>query len=208
MSEISEKIADGLHKISQAIRTNEWDCASKEELTPTQAEILSILRGNDKSCQVKVKDVAAQLGVTMPTAVDSINALCRKGFIEKTKSQEDKRARLLTLSPKGKNAAKGIANWRQFLHHAVDELDSPEQTNMLKGLIKIVCQLQRQKKVSVANMCITCKFFQAFAHKNFTNPHHCHYVDSPFGDQNLRIFCPDFEEAENEDQEQRWLARG
>ena len=208
MSEVAEKIAEGLQKISQAIRTNEWDCAFKEELTPTQAEILSTLHGNGKGSQVKVKDVAAKLGVTMPTAVDSINALCRKGFIKKTKSEEDKRARLLALSPKGRNAAKGISNWTQFLQDAIDELDSPEQSSMLKGLIKIVLQLQQQKKISVANMCITCKYFQAFAHKKSTNPHHCHYVNLPFGDENLRIFCPDHEDAENDDEEHRWLAHG
>ena len=203
MSELSKKIAFGFHKIGLAIRHGEWDAGFKNQLTPTQAKILSILQEARPDKRIRAKDVASEMGVSMPTAVESIQALCRKGLIRKEPSQQDKREKFLLLLPKGKVAAKQADEGLLFLQQAIESLDTEDQAVLLKGMITIVRELQKQNKLSVAHMCVSCEYFEAYAHKGAAYPHHCHYVDLPFGTPELHIECPDYEAAKNDIQEKR-----
>ena len=46
-------------------------------------------------------------------------------------------------------------------------------------------------------MCLTCRFFVSRAHPaDPVRPHHCNFVDQPFGDAELRVTCPDHETAD------------
>jgi hypothetical protein len=44
-------------------------------------------------------------------------------------------------------------------------------------------------------MCVSCRFFRPFQHDDLARPHHCAFVDAPFGDGELRLDCPDFQTA-------------
>jgi hypothetical protein len=48
---------------------------------------------------------------------------------------------------------------------------------------------------SVVKMCLTCRFFDGYAHPGAADPHHCRLVDAPFGHQLLRLRCPEQEPA-------------
>jgi hypothetical protein len=43
-------------------------------------------------------------------------------------------------------------------------------------------------------MCVFCTYFRPNVHKSATAPHHCAYIDKAFGDAELRVDCPDYEE--------------
>ena len=51
--------------------------------------------------------------------------------------------------------------------------------------------LQEKGRIPVARMCVSCRFFQPFRHDNPARPHHCAFVDAAFGDEELRLDCPD-----------------
>ena len=45
-------------------------------------------------------------------------------------------------------------------------------------------------------MCVSCRFFQPHAHpEDAERPHHCAFVDAPFGDRALRVDCPEHDAA-------------
>jgi len=81
---------------------------------------------------------------------------------------------------------------------------SEEQTIFLRGLIKIIRKLQAQGQLSIAKMCVTCAFFQPNRYANSDRPHHCAFVNAPFGDRNLRLNCPEHVAAEAEVAQQNW----
>ena len=64
--------------------------------------------------------------------------------------------------------------------------------------------LQTRGRIPVARMCVSCRFFQPFRHDHPTTPHHCAFVDAPFGDGELRLGCPDHAAAPAEQAERTW----
>jgi hypothetical protein len=73
----------------------------------------------------------------------------------------------------------------------VEGLDSEEQAALLRILVKMIRVLQDQGAIPVARMCASCRFFRPHAHPDPDRPHHCAFVDAPFGDRELRLECPD-----------------
>ena len=83
---------------------------------------------------------------------------------------------------------------------AADELSDAERKALLRTLIKMIRALHEQGMIPVARMCPTCRFFQPFVYDDPNAPHHCGYVNAPFGDRLLRIECAEHERAGKEQQ--------
>ncbi|WP_313529578.1 helix-turn-helix domain-containing protein [Shinella sp.] len=72
------------------MRADEWANANELGLNPTQLSILALLEGRKDG--LGVKDIEAHLGVSQPSATDSINALEKKGHVEKRTGPTDARS--------------------------------------------------------------------------------------------------------------------
>jgi DNA-binding MarR family transcriptional regulator len=193
VNEIDHHILIGLEKIGMALKSQSWQDAGQQGLTPTQGQILNLLVSNGG---VGLSEIAKNLGVTAATASDAIAALVDKGLVQKTRSPTDGRAIEITLTNPGQQAAGQTATWSNFLLTSMDELTAEEKVIFLRGLIKIIKKLQEQGKISVAKMCVTCSFFQPDRYPNSEQPHHCGLVDAPFADGNLRITCAEHVSAD------------
>jgi hypothetical protein len=66
--------------------------------------------------------------------------------------------------------------------------------------------LQERGRIPVARMCVSCTFFRPFRHDDRARPHHCAFVDAPFGDGELRLDCPDHAAAPTEQAARTWHA--
>jgi hypothetical protein len=89
---------------------------------------------------------------------------------------------------------------------AVGELSAAEQAAFLRGLVTMIRTLQEKGRIPVARMCVTCRFFRPFRHDDPARPHHCAFVDAPFGDGQLRLDCPDHAAAPAEQAAATWQA--
>jgi DNA-binding MarR family transcriptional regulator len=196
----AQNISIGLAKIGLVLKSQSWQDAGQQGLTPTQGQILALLV--DKS--LRLSDIVNNLSVTAATASDAVTTLVDKGLVQKGKSPRDGRALSITLTAAGVQAAKKTASWDDFLLCAVDELTEAERTIFLRSLIKIIRKLQENGQISVANMCINCTFFQPYRYDDPAYPHHCSLVNSPFGDRHLRINCPEQIPADNKTEVQNW----
>lgn len=194
-------IATGLAKIGTFLRTSQWRRADTAALTPTQAQILVHLAARGPA---RVTAIAAEIGVTQPTASDAVAALVRKGHVRKKADPADARATRLHPTPAGRHAAAELAVWPDALLGAVDELSPAEQAVFLKGLTRMIRSLQVQGAIPVQRMCATCRFFKPHAHPDAARPHHCGFVDAAFGDAALRLDCDDYEEAAVGTQREVW----
>jgi DNA-binding MarR family transcriptional regulator len=186
VNQIDYHILIGLEKIGMAIKSQSWQDAGQQGLTPTQGQILNLLVNTGG---IRLSDVAKNLEVTAATASDAVASLVEKGLVQKTRSLADGRAIAITLTSLGQQMSGQTATWSNFLLTTLDELTSEEKVIFLRGLIKIIQKLQEQGKISVAKMCVTCHFFQSDRYPNSNQPHYCGLVDAPFADGNLRIFC-------------------
>ncbi len=197
-------VVTGLAKIGLALRHGAWQSGARAGLTPTQAQILGLLRF--RAGVTRVADLARELAVTQPTVSDAVSALVAKGLVERRPLRSRGRSAALALTPAGERAADEGAGWADFLLAGVDALDARERALLLRALVKIVRTLQRQGRIPVARMCVDCRFFRPYVHDDPESPHHCQLVDAPFGDGRLRIDCADHEALDDEQADEVWLA--
>jgi DNA-binding MarR family transcriptional regulator len=179
-------VATGLAKIGLVLRHEAWRARGASGLTPTQGQILALLRARGEEATLGA--LAAELGVSAPTASDAVAALVAKGLVRKHRG----RTLALALTPAGRREAKRAARWPDVLLEAVDALSPTEQAVFLRGLATMIRVLQERGRIPVARMCATCSFFRPHVHPDPERPHHCAYADVAFGDRQLRLDCADW----------------
>lgn len=114
-----------------------------------------------------------------------------KGLLCKGKATDDRRAIALTLTHAGQQRAEQVLGGSAFLQTAIAALSPEEQVKLLQSLTQIIKTLQEQGQISVTRMCLTCRYFRPNVYTDAETPHHCDFVDAPFGDRQLQVNCPD-----------------
>jgi DNA-binding MarR family transcriptional regulator len=199
---LDKRVTTGLAKIGIALKQQAWVEAGGRGLTPTQGQVLALLRANPGGLRLGV--LAEQLGVTAATTSDSVTALQRKGLVAKEPTAGDGRGVAVVLTPTGSREAAAAAAWPDFLLEAVDALSAAEQATFLRALVAMIRTLQEKGRIPVARMCVSCRFFQPFRYEDPIRPHHCAFVDAPFGDAELRLDCPDHQTAPADQAAHNW----
>lgn len=102
------------------------------------ANDMHVIEAIDMGGAKNMTSVAKALGVTTGTLTIAINSLVKKGYVDRVRSEEDRRVVLISLSEKGKRA---------FLHHQqfhekminviIGELSEEEQVVLEKALTKL-----------------------------------------------------------------------
>ena len=197
------KIVTGLSKVALALKSHSWKEAGGMGLTPTQGQILVHLNLGSKD-SLRLSELANALGVTLPTCSNSVDSLVEKNLVTKSRSSADKRNLVLSLTKKGQREAVKSAGWPDFLIGAVDALDSDEKAVFLRSLLKMIRTLQEQGEISVSRMCVSCVYFQPHVNEDGRRPHHCAFVNAPFGDGDLRLECADHEMNSPEESGRVW----
>lgn len=198
---INHRLREALSRVATVLRVDDWERAKRAGINPTQLSILDLLEGRKDG--LGVKEIAAHLGVSQPTATDSINALERKGFVVKRPIAGDRRAVAVGLTDEGR-ALLGPAALEGATGEAVAALDGEEQERLLLTLVKLIREFQKTDAIPVQRMCTTCKYFVPFAHRGEAQPHHCNFVDAAFGQRDIRIDCRDHQTADPASRAATW----
>jgi DNA-binding MarR family transcriptional regulator len=191
---VNHRIREGLSRVAMAMRSDDWQRAKVPGLNPTQLSILELLESRKHG--MGVKDVAANLGVSQPTATDSIAALERKGFLSKHGDEHDRRAVNVAIMAEGLSALQAGGASEGVAAQAVDALNDREQEELLITLVKMIRHLQAIDAIPIQRLCTTCRYFAPFIHADATRPHHCNFVNAAFGQRDIRIDCRDHETAD------------
>lgn len=75
--------------------------------------------------------VAKSLSITVGTLTIAINNLVKKGYVNRVRSQEDRRVVLISLSEKGRQAYEHHEKFHEEMVHAVLENFSEDETQIL-----------------------------------------------------------------------------
>lgn len=102
------------------------------------ANDMHVIEAIDMEEARNMSSVARSLGVTTGTMTIAVNSLVKKGYVERARSEEDRRVVLVSLSEKGKRA---YLHHRQFheqmIEAIVEELSEEEQAVLEKALVKL-----------------------------------------------------------------------
>lgn len=187
---VAQRTIDGLAKICTALRSQSWQGAESQGLTPTQGQILALLLSKPNE-GTRLSAIAEGIATSPATASDAISTLVQKKFVSRERAADDRRAIAVRLTTEGRQQAKRVKNWPDFLLNAVEAIPAEEQAVFFKGLTTIIQRLQEEDKIPVSRMCVTCHYFTPHAYDDLERPHHCNLVDAPFGSRDLRLDCPE-----------------
>ncbi len=82
--------------------------------------------------------VAARLGVTLATLTTAVGKLAKKGFVERVRSEDDRRKVLVSLTKKGRQVyrAHGLFH-HQMIDEALADLSEEEERIFADALMKV-----------------------------------------------------------------------
>lgn len=114
----------------KAIRTSEFG-----DLTSNDMHIIETVGIKEEK---NMSAVAKSLSVTTGTLTIAMNSLVKKGYVERVRSQEDRRVVLLSLSPKGRKAYEHHKVFHENMIKAtVDKLSEEEKNILAKALVNL-----------------------------------------------------------------------
>lgn len=189
--DLDAKLAAALERTGQALRVQLWDTGRRHALTPTQLQVLLRL-ARDPPARRRVGALAAELDLSHPTVSDSLAVLRRKQLAE---PEAGRRGAPLRLTTRGREVASAVAGWHEPVLTALGRLDPGEKERALRLLLDLIAGLQRAGIVTVARMCVTCRFFRPDQHAGARARHHCALLDIPLSGADLRVDCPEHEQA-------------
>ena len=191
--DVDSKVIAALERLGEVFRLLLREEAQEHNLSPIQARFLVYLLHHGVELR-RVSQLAREFGLTQATVSDAVGSLEAKGFICREPWPEDRRVVTLRLTPEGELLAAELSAWadpvREHLRYS-----SPEESEVvMRFLMRLIGSLQRSGVITVARMCVTCRFFQPDIHPaDADSPHHCGLLDVPLAGSDLRIDCPEHE---------------
>jgi DNA-binding MarR family transcriptional regulator len=187
--DLDAKLAAALERVGQALRVQMWDKAKQHGLSPTQLQVLLRLAA-DPPASRRIGTLAGELDVTHPTVSDAVAVLSRKGLVAR---ETPSRRAAVMLSERGRAVAGELVDWNASTRRRLAGFPGLEKEMTLRLLLDLIAGLQRFGVITVARMCVTCRFFRRDLHADATRPHHCALVDMPMADGELRVDCAEHE---------------
>lgn len=200
--ELQARLLEGLERVASVLRADARKTSAPYGLNPAQDALLRLLLG--RPAGLRVRALAEHLGVRQPTVTDSAIALERKGLVRRHADPADARATVVKATPEA-SLQRGMKMSSQAAD-ALADLSEAEQISLLKILIKVIRSLQLHGAIPPQRLCITCKYFRPNVHPEPDAPHHCAFVNAPFGDRALRLDCAEHEPAGTAEAARNWDA--
>jgi DNA-binding MarR family transcriptional regulator len=190
---LPHRLATGLARVAVAMHVAADDPAAGLERTLAQQQLLLLL--SQRREVYTLAELAADVGMTVPATEASIETLVREGLVAVGPAAASPRDAPVIITDRGRAQAPELLHWASDLLAELSKLDEVGQRQLLQVVTSHIRQLQRQGRIPVVKMCLTCRFFDGYAHPGAVDPHHCRLVDAAFGHQLLRLRCPEQEPA-------------
>ncbi len=140
----------GLLRTTGALRRRYTDVLAPYDLTPTQYNVLRILRGAGEplpTMEIRDRMVEEQPGVTRV-----VDALAGRGLVERNRSAEDRRRVLCSITKSGQDLLRQLDDpVRQFDETCLEMLSRAEQKKLVELLGTIRSGLSEDTEVSASS---------------------------------------------------------
>ena len=131
LNEMLVKLFRSINVIEErAIRTGEY-----RDVTANDMHVIEAIGTEEAK---NMTSVARSLDVTTGTLTIAVNSLVKKGYVDRVRSEEDRRVVLISLSEKGKRAYLHHRKFHdQMIDAVVEELTEEEQQVLERALRKL-----------------------------------------------------------------------
>lgn len=131
LNELLVKLFRNINMIEErALRTEEY-----KDVTVNDIHVIEAIGTEEAK---NMTSVARSLEVTTGTLTIAINSLVKKGYVDRVRSEEDRRVVLISLSDKGKRAYLHHRKFHdQMIDTVVEQLSEEEQQVLERALAKL-----------------------------------------------------------------------
>lgn len=144
--DINETLNEVLVKLFRDINTIEERAIRTEEYRDMTANDMHVIEAIGTGEPKNMTTVAKLLSVTTGTLTISMNSLVKKGYVQRVRSEEDRRVVLVSLTEKGKRA---FAHHKRFhdemIRQVLKGLDGQEQEILRKALLNLMDFFEKRK---------------------------------------------------------------
>jgi DNA-binding MarR family transcriptional regulator len=103
------------------------------DLSMSHLKALQVLA--DCGCELSVKEVSEQLGLSLPGASRAVDALLRRGYLERREDEQDRRMKRIGITAGGRDVARRIVEARlEGLEQFTDSLTPEQRTRLMAAL--------------------------------------------------------------------------
>lgn len=136
--DINSTLNDVLVKLFRNVNVIEERAIRTEEYRDVTTNDMHVIEAVGMEGAKNMTSVARSLEVTTGTLTIAVNSLVKKGYVDRVRSEEDRRVVLVSLSDKGRKA---YLHHRRFHEQMIDsviaELTEEEQQVLEKALAKL-----------------------------------------------------------------------
>lgn len=135
---INSTLNDVLVKLFRNVNAIEERAMRTEEYRDVTTNDMHVIEAIGMEGARNMTSVARSLEVTTGTLTIAINSLVKKGYVDRVRSEEDRRVVLISLSEKGRRAYLHHRRFHeQMIESVVEELTEEEQRILAKALAKL-----------------------------------------------------------------------
>jgi len=139
--ERAAKIEETLRAIYIRIKREGRKVLKDFPITPAQFDVLQILYFSGSK---RMSDMSRMLGITKSTTTGLVRRLIEGGFIEKKRSDEDKRSYIIDISQEGVKLIEKVIEQRvNYLYEILLELKSHKPEDLLKMLGELLNAMKK-----------------------------------------------------------------
>jgi DNA-binding MarR family transcriptional regulator len=190
--DVDKKVVASLERLSQAFRVLLQEEAQRQSLSPIQARFLVHLLHHDDELG-RVGRLAAEFSLSRATVSEAVGTLEAKGLVRREPWPRDGRVATLRLTPEGEEVAVGLSGWANVVEEQLESFAPGEKEAVMRFLMRLISALQGAGVITVARMCMSCRFFRPDAYPRSVSPHYCALLDLPLSGADLRTDCPEHE---------------
>jgi DNA-binding MarR family transcriptional regulator len=106
-----------------------------DELDLSMSHIKALQVLADCGCELAVKEVSEQLNLSLPGASRTVDALLRRGYLERREDDQDRRMKRIGITDAGREVARRIVGARlEGLEQFTDSLTPEQRTRLMAAL--------------------------------------------------------------------------
>jgi DNA-binding MarR family transcriptional regulator len=106
------------------------------DLSMSHVKALQVLA--DCACELSVKEVAEELGLSLPGGSRTVDALLRRGYLERREDEHDRRMKRIGITNAGRDVARRIVGARlEGLEQFTSSLTPEQRTRLMSALIDL-----------------------------------------------------------------------
>jgi DNA-binding MarR family transcriptional regulator len=103
------------------------------DLPMSHVKALGVLA--DCGCELSVKEVSEELGISLPGASRTVDALMRRGYLERREDDADRRMKRIGITKSGRDVARRVVEARlEGLEQFTSSLTDEQRTRLMAAL--------------------------------------------------------------------------